>query len=101
MFNSFGPQHRWLVAMTATYALGHVGSCFLVVYLVRIELVFLIPVVFTLIPAIGVSIGFRGKLFSKACEFPRATILVTLAYLATWLYLIWLYIKNVFPSGLW
>lgn len=97
MVRDLDSQLRWLIVMVMTYVLGHVGLYFLVVYLFKTEHVSLIPLVLTVIPIVGISFGFKGKLLSKKCEYPRVTILLMIVYFATWLWLIRLYVNNVFP----
>ena len=87
-----------LIGLIVTYALGNLVAFLLVNPLVRYELVYLIPAAFTLVPVIGIVVGLKGRLFTKTCKYPRATIYFSILIFATWLGIMYLYVRNVYPD---
>ena len=79
--------------MAITYILGHVVFYFVIGFIYRHGLVYLWPVVYSLIPIIGISLGFKGKVYRKTSEYPRVTILMTVIFVGTWTWLMWAYFK--------
>ncbi|MCX6826002.1 MAG: hypothetical protein NTV06_01850 [candidate division Zixibacteria bacterium] len=98
MKNINGIQNHWLIAAMATYIFGNIGLFFIIGHYFTIDLVFLIPWLFTIVLIVEIVMCFKAKLLKETFKYHHITKALLIICFLTWLGIIYVYLKNVFPS---
>jgi len=62
----------------------------------RLLIYFLIPLIITAVPVIGIALIFKGKYLAKRCKLRYIAAILILIFFYTCIFLVYVYLKNFF-----